>query len=208
MLSVSCSSENLMWRSSISCKKVFKNMISFADQENGRNVEFYIEIPKAEILFQVHVRYYSWEDLMKTQFKFVCSYPLYQQWIPLPKVAVTYQLISSAYACVWRLFIIRCHTLMHVGSTSGGGWASVQSTVSYALVRRNSLRAPRNFMHAQKLSAYADVRPVRSEDAMHTLCERSTRPRHGRRTLTERPQYADVGGHKRCQFNDEPSACW
>ena len=121
---------------------------------------------------------------------------------------VTYQRMSSAYACVWRLFVIRCHTLMHVGSTSGGGWASVQSTVSYALVRRSSLRTPRNFMHAQKFSAYADVRPVRSEHAMHTLCERSARPRHGRRTLTERPQYADVGGHKMCQFHDEPSACW
>ena len=39
-------------------------------------------------------------------------------------------------------------------------------------------------MQAQKFSAYADVRPVRSEHAMHTLCERSARPRHGRRTLT------------------------
>ena len=87
--------------------------------------------------------------------------------------------MSSAYACVWRLFVIRCHTLMHVDSTSGGGWASVQSTVSYALVRRSSLHTPRNFMHAQKFSAYADVRPVRSEHAMHTLCERSARPRHG-----------------------------
>ena len=76
--------------------------------------------------------------------------------------------MSSAYACVWRLFVIRCHTLMHVGSTSGGGWASVQSTVSYALVRRSSLRTPRNFMHAQKFSAYADVRPVRTS----TLCTR------------------------------------
>ena len=63
-------------------------------------------------------------------------------------------------------------------------------------------------MHAQKFSAYADVRPVRSEHVMHTLCERSARPRHGRRSLTERPQYADVGGHKMCQFHDEPSACW
>ena len=63
-------------------------------------------------------------------------------------------------------------------------------------------------MHAQKFSAYADVRPVRSEHAMHTLCERSARPRHGRRTLTERPQYADVGGHKMCQFHYESSACW
>ena len=124
------------------------------------------------------------------------------------KVAVTYQRMSSAYACVWRLFVIRCHTLMHVGSTSGGGWASVQSTVSYALARRSSLRTPRNFMHAQKLSAYADVRPVRREHAMHTLCERSARPRHGRRTLTERQQYADVGGHKMCRFHDESSACW
>ena len=35
-----------------------------------------------------------------------------------------------------------------------------------------------------KFSAYADVRPVRSEHAMHTLCERSARPRRGRRTLT------------------------
>ena len=69
---------------------------------------------------------------------------------------------------------------MHVGSTSGGGRASVQSPVSYALVRRSSLRTPRNFMHAQKFSAYADVRPVRSEHAMHTLCERSARPQHGR----------------------------
>ena len=47
-------------------------------------------------------------------------------------------------------------------------------------------------MHAQKFSAYACVRPVRSEHAMHTLCERSARPRRGRRTLTERPQYADA----------------
>ena len=62
-------------------------------------------------------------------------------------------------------------------------------------------------MHAQKFSAYADVRPVRSDNAMHTLCERSTRLRHGRRTLTERPQYADVGGHNMCQIHDEPSAC-
>ena len=63
-------------------------------------------------------------------------------------------------------------------------------------------------MHTQKFSAYADGRPVRSEHAMHTLCERSARQRHGRRTLTERPQYADVGGHKMCQFHNEPSACW
>ena len=63
-------------------------------------------------------------------------------------------------------------------------------------------------MHAQKLSAYADVRPVSSEHTIHTLCERSARPRRGRRTLTERPQYADVGGHKLCQFHDEPSVCW
>ena len=63
-------------------------------------------------------------------------------------------------------------------------------------------------MHAQKFSAYAGVRPVRSEHAMHTVSERSARPRRGRRTLTERPQYADVGGHKMCQFRDEPSACW
>ena len=63
-------------------------------------------------------------------------------------------------------------------------------------------------MHAQKFSAYADIRLVRREHAMHTLCERSVRPRHGRRTLTKRPKYADVGGHKMCQFHDEPSACW
>ena len=63
-------------------------------------------------------------------------------------------------------------------------------------------------MHAEKFSAYADVRPVRSEHAMHTLCERSVRPRRSRSTLTERPQYADVDGHKMCQFDDEPSAFW
>ena len=63
-------------------------------------------------------------------------------------------------------------------------------------------------MHAQKLSVYADARPVRSEHDMHKLCERSARPRRGRRTLTERPQNADVGGHKMCQFHDEISACW
>ena len=129
----------------------------------------------------------------------------YLKW---PSHISVWALRMPAYACVWRLFVIRCHTLMHVGSTSGGGWASVQSTVSYVLVRRSSLRTPRNFMHAQNFSAYADVRPVRSEHAMHTLCERSARPRHGGRTLTERPQYADVGGHKMCQFHDEPSACW
>ena len=112
--------------------------------------------------------------------------------------------MSSAYACVWLLFVIRCYTLMQVGSTSGGGWASVQSTVSYALVHRSSLRTPRNFMHAQKFSAYADVRPVRSEHAMHTLCERSARPRHGRHMLTERPQYADVGGQKCVNFTTSP----
>ena len=144
--------------------------------------------------------HYRWHDgPCAGHYPFLCQYG---------KVAVTYQRMSSAYACVWRLFVIRCHTLMHVGSTSGGGLASVQSTVLYALVRRSSLRTPRNFMHAQKFSAYADARPVRSEHAMHTLCERSARPRHGRRTLTERPQYADVGGHKMCQFHDEPSACW
>ena len=67
---------------------------------------------------------------------------------------------------------------------------------------------PRNFMHAQKISAYADERPIRSKHAMHTLCERSARPRRGRRMLTERPQYADVGGHKMGQFHDKPSTCW
>ena len=59
-------------------------------------------------------------------------------------------------------------------------------------------------MHAQKFSAYADVRSVRSEHAMHALCERSARPRHGRRTLTEHPRC----GHKMCPFHDDPSACW
>ena len=33
------------------------------------------------------------------------------------KVAVSLRM-SSAYTCVWWLFVIRCHTLMHVGSTS------------------------------------------------------------------------------------------
>ena len=107
---------------------------------------------------------------------------------PYYKVAVILQRMSSAFVCVWRLFIILCHTLMQVGSTPRGDWANVQSTLSYALVRRSSLRMPRNLIHAKKFSAYANVRPVRSEHAMHTLCERSARPRRGRRTLTERPQ--------------------
>ena len=101
-------------------------------------------------------------------------------------------------------FVIRCHTLMHVGSTSIDGSASVQSTLSYARVRRSSFRTPRNFMHAQKSSVYADVRPVRIEYAMQTLCERSALPRRGRRTLTEHPKYADVGGHKMCHFTMSP----
>ena len=46
--------------------------------------------------------------------------------------------------------------------------------------------------------------PYAASTLCNTLCERSARPRHGRRTLTERPQYADVGGHKMCQFHDEP----
>ena len=50
--------------------------------------------------------------------------------------------------------------------------------------------------------------PTYGPYAASTLCERSARPWHGRRTLTERPQYADIGGHKICKFNDEPSACW
>ena len=81
-------------------------------------------------------------------------------------------------------FRARCHTDSYVGACS---------------IRRY-------FMHAEKFSAYADVRPIRSEHSMHTLCERSTRPRRGRRTLTERRQYADVGGHKICQFHADPSA--
>ena len=59
-------------------------------------------------------------------------------------------------------------------------------------------------MHAQEFSAYADVRPVRIEHAMHTQCERSARPRRGSRTLTERPQYADVVGHKCVNFTTSP----
>ena len=59
-------------------------------------------------------------------------------------------------------------------------------------------------MHAQKFSAYADERPVPNEHAMHALCERSARPRRGRRTLTERPQYDDVGGQKIVNFTTSP----
>ena len=88
-------------------------------------------------------------------------------YITASKVVVTLQRMSSAYACVWRLFGIRCHTLMHVGNTSGARCANVQSMLSYALVRRSSFRTPRNFMQAHKFSAYADVRFIRS-----TLCTR------------------------------------
>ena len=93
---------------------------------------------------------------------------------------------------------------MYVGSMSGGGLASVQSTLSYALARRSSLRTPRNFLHAQKFSAYADVRPVRSEHAMHMLCERSALARRGRRTLTERPQFLTLVDTKCDNFTTSP----
>ena len=91
---------------------------------------------------------------------------------------------------VERALRARCHTHSYVGARC---------------VRREILCMHKNSL---RITPYADVRPVRSEHAMHTLCERSARPRHGRRTLTERPQYTDVGGHKMCQFHDEPSACW
>ena len=53
-------------------------------------------------------------------------------------------------------------------------------------------------MYAQTFFAYADVRHLRKEHAMQTLCERSVRPQRSRRTLMERPQYAEVGRHKLC----------
>ena len=60
------------------------------------------------------------------------------------------------------------------------------------------------FVHAQKFSTYADVRPVRSEHAMHTLYANVPRVRGARRTLTERPQYADVGETKCINFTTSP----
>ena len=123
---------------------------------------------------------------------------------PLEMYHLSGRHISAYELCVCLRMTTFCHTLMLVGSTSGGGWANVRSTLSNALVPRSSLRTPRNFMHAQKLSAFADVRPVRSEHAMHMLCERSARPRRGRRTLTERPQNADVRGQKCVNFTTSP----
>ena len=97
---------------------------------------------------------------------------------------------------------------MHVGSTSGDGERAFRALChTYSYVGARSVRREILCMH-KKFSAYADVRPVRSEHAKHTLCERSARSQYGRRTLKERPQYADVGGHKICQFHDESSACW
>ena len=50
-------------------------------------------------------------------------------------------------------------------------------------------------MHAQKFSAYADVRSTRSERVKHTLCERSARPQNGSDTLTVRRQRATTRRH-------------
>ena len=49
--------------------------------------------------------------------------------------------------------------------------------------------------------------PTYGPYAASTLCERSARPRRGRRTLTGRPQHTDVGQYNLRQFH-EPSACW
>ena len=84
---------------------------------------------------------------------------------------------------VERAFRARCHTHSYVGARC---------------VRREIL-----CMHINSLRM-----PMYGPYAASTFCERSARPRHGRLTLTERPQYADVGGHTICQFHDEPSACW
>ena len=80
-------------------------------------------------------------------------------------MAVTLQRMSSAYACVWRLCGIRCHTLMHVGSTSGARCANVQSTLSYVgarFIRRESL-----YMHKYSLRM-----PTYGPYAASTLCTR------------------------------------
>ena len=60
------------------------------------------------------------------------------------------------------------------------------------------------FYACTKILCVCRRRPVRSKHAMHTLCERSARPRRGRRTLTERPQYADVCGQKCVNFTTSP----
>ena len=82
---------------------------------------------------------------------------------------------------VARTFRTRCHTHSYVGARSA---------------RRKIL-----CMHKNCVCRLT----VHTQHAMHTLCERSACPPRGRRTLTERSQYADVGGHKICQFHDEPS---
>ena len=108
--------------------------------------------------------------------------------------------ITAYELCVCLRMTTFCHSLSYadVRRQHVGKYLSERS--EHVVIRRSSLRTPRNVMHAQKFSAYADVRPVRSEHAMHTQWERSARPRRGSRTLTERPQYADVCGHKMFQF--------
>ena len=76
----------------------------------------------------------------------------------------------------------RCHTHLYVGARS---------------VRREIL-----CMHKTSLRM-----PTYGPYAASTLCERSARPLRGRHLLTDRSQYAEVGGHNMCPFHDEPSAC-
>ena len=119
---------------------------------------------------------------------------------------------TTAYElCVCLRMKTFCHTLSYADARRqhAGRWLSELS--EHAVIRaRTSELVPYadKFYACTKFSVYADVPPVRSEHAMHTLCERSARPRCGWRTLTERPQYVDVGGHKIFQFHDEPSTCW
>ena len=78
-----------------------------------------------------------------------------------------------------RAFRARCHTHSYVGARS---------------VRREIL-----CMHKNSLR-----RPTYGPYAASTLCERSACSLRVKRTLTERPQHADAGGHKMCQFHACP----
>ena len=120
---------------------------------------------------------------------------------------------KSAYElCVCLCMTTFCHSLSYAGARRQhvGRWLSERSEHGVIRTRSSELVA-----YAEKFYACTKIlcvcrRTARTQRARyaHAICERSARPRHGRRTLTERPQNADVGGHKMCQFHDEPSACW
>ena len=112
--------------------------------------------------------------------------------------------ISAYELCVCLRMTTFCHSLSYADARRQhvGRWLSERSEHDVIRARTSELVA-----YAEKFYACTKILCV----CRRTARTQRARYAHAMRTFrasAARWAYADVGGHKICQFHDEPSACW